>query len=233
MIQRRRPGKKKKRGAKGASGGFALLREPKPKKYASRVRQSRAPAREALEHAVLERTRHLFEGMVTNAPDNLLAVALSEHSPIATMTRVLSDLATSPIGITPDDLALAAARARGAFRKQRLLEQAGGAVTGSELADLLDISRQAVSEGRNSHLYFGLPLGDRYVYPKFQLTESGTLPGLREFLSAFPIQDAWAQLLLLLSPSPRLGKRTPLDALKHGDIKDAVGVAARYGEHGG
>lgn len=189
-----------------------------------------------LESALLKRAGEVFEALVANASDSVISRALAEPSPVAALGRMLADPPSPPVGISEDDVALAAARARGALRKQQLLEDAGGAVTGSELADLLGISRQAVSDGRGRHLYFAVPVGDRLLYPKFQLTNTGILPGLREFLQAFPIDDPWGQLNLLLSPSPYLGKgskkRTPLDALHDGDIGAAVAIASSYGEHG-
>lgn len=236
MARRRRFGK---RSIKRAGVALAKPKGPRLKVFGHRestaaIAPRSKSARKALEDAFVMRSQELLQGIASRAPDAVLSGALAEPTPAGTLARALSGFADPELGVTDADLALAAARARGAKRKEALIEEAGGAVRGAELAELLRISRQAVSEGRPKHLYFGVPVDGGYVYPKLQLTESGTLKGLREFLDAFTLEDPWAQLLVLLSPSPRLGKkRSPLDALREGNVEDAVRVASLYGEHGG
>jgi hypothetical protein len=58
----------------------------------------------------------------------------------------------------------------------------------------------------------------------------GVIPGIAEVLHAFQMENPWTQLSALLAPAPALRGKTVLEALKDGQIKEAVGVVASLGE---
>lgn len=123
---------------------------------------------------------------------------------------------------------LAPARLRGLAVKRRLLDMEGGAISSQQIAALLGISRQAVDKRRRRGTLIGLDLGRRgYVYPVWQVD----LPGLPEVLATLEELSPWAQAGFFLAPNAWLADRTPLAALRTGEM-DAVRSAARlYGEH--
>ena len=79
----------------------------------------------------------------------------------------------------------------------------------------------------------GLPQGGTEVlYPACQFTRDGqVVAGFPEVLRAFRIENPYTRLAVLITPSPALGGRTPLDALAAGDRTGAVQAARAYGEH--
>jgi hypothetical protein len=56
------------------------------------------------------------------------------------------------------------------------------------------------------------------------------IPGIAEVLQAFQMQNPWTQLSVLLAPTPTLRGKTVLEALKDGEIKEAVSIVASFGE---
>lgn len=192
-----------------------------------------SPARRALENALMQRVNAYIRIYAVSVANEKLEIALSEPSPVGTIVRVLQDFPFEFPALDESDHRIAAAIARGVALKARLLERAGGYYSSTQLGKILGITPQAVADGRSSR-YFGVPTsGNKFAYPKLQLTDTGLiLPGLRDFLHAFVDADEWTQLVVLMDPSPRLGGRSPLDAIRRGDIDGAKAVAAAYGNHG-
>jgi hypothetical protein len=188
--------------------------------------------RSAVRQVFLDRVMNLFTDLADNASDSVIATALAEPTALGTAALALAESVAAAQPLDEADRQIAAALAAGAQYKEELLTRAGGAYSAEQLAQLLGISRQAVNEGRKTHLYFAVPSGQSYVYPKLQLTSRGPLPGLRDFLDGFSLPDAWMKLSVLVEPSERLGGRSPLEALREGDVEAAVLVAATYGGHG-
>ena len=82
---------------------------------------------------------------------------------------------------------LAKARLRGLVAQRELLDAEGGGLTGSEMAEALGVSRQAVDKRRKAHQLLALEAPKRgLVYPGGQLTGTGLLPGLAEVLTHLP-----------------------------------------------
>lgn len=187
----------------------------------------------AARQAFLERVVRYFAGLACTAPESVIAGALSEPTALGTAAYVLAESVVEERPLDEADRQIAAALASGARYKEKLLARAGDAYTAEQLGEVLGISRQAVNEGRKTNLYFGVPSGQTgFAYPKLQVTDTGLLPGLRSFLDAFTLPDPWMKLAVLIEPSERLGGRSPLEALRAGDVDDAVMVAATYGSHG-
>jgi hypothetical protein len=129
--------------------------------------------------------------------------------------------------------ALTPARLRGLRAQKALLEAEGGVMGVAEVAERLGVSRQAVSKRREEGTLLAVKLGARRdLYPAWQLTRSGVLPGLRETLDALGDADPWAVMGFFLSGNARLGGERPLDRLRHKDIAPVLKAAAAFGEHG-
>jgi len=136
--------------------------------------------------------------------------------------------------LLPSSDPLAIARLRGRVAMRDVLSREGGALTATQVAEVLGISRQAVDKRRKGGQLLALTLPKRgLLYPAWQFSESGaTLPGFVEVLGALGDHDEWAEARFFLNGNDRLGGRPPLDALREGDL-DAVLEAARgFGEHG-
>lgn len=157
--------------------------------------------------------------------------ATSAPSDLAALVRALS------AGELLDDLKsvepLAPAFIRGIEAKRRLIEENGGTLTAEKAGEILGITRQAVDKRRRAGTLIGLSTGRYgYRYPVWQFTESGTLPGLEEALSALASHDEWMQAAFLTGKNPRLKGRTPVEALKAGKLDQVLNAAQVYGEHG-
>lgn len=126
---------------------------------------------------------------------------------------------------------LAGARLRGVEAKRKLLESEGSALSSTEAAKLLKISRQAVDKRRRENKILGLELGKKgYHYPSWQFG----LRNLDKVLTALGNRDDWEKLSFFLNPSGVLDDRTPLEVLQEskGDLTNVINAAASYGEHG-
>ena len=128
---------------------------------------------------------------------------------------------------------LAAAKARGIEKQRDLLAAEGGAAGVDELASALRISRQAVDKRRRAGKLLALPRGGhRWVFPAWQVARGRTVPGLEEVLAALGGRDPWSQLIFFLAPDRLLNNRSPLQALRGGDLAAVVRAAEGYGEQG-
>ena len=128
---------------------------------------------------------------------------------------------------------LAPARLRGLREREKLLQVEGGTVGVDEAAALLGISRQAVDKRRRAGKLIGLTLGRRgYMYPVWQFSQGGTLPGLEEVLTELRGHDPWMQAIFMLSENTRLSGQAPLHELRHGHVDDVRRAARMLGEHG-
>lgn len=125
------------------------------------------------------------------------------------------------------------AQARGLEMRERLLRAEGGTLTVMQVAKHFHISRQSVDRRRRQGQLLAIPIGRHgYRYPAWQLTPGGTLPGWAEVLAVLQNRDGWSKMIFFLSPNDRLQHRTPLAALRQGQVNDVVAAAAAYGEHG-
>ena len=113
-----------------------------------------------------------------------------------------------------------------------MLKAEGGALSGPELAAHLGITPQGLGRKRERNQVFWLKIGDGFVFPAFQIGKTGLLPGIREVLTAFQVDDPWMRVHFMLTGDRRLGNRRPIDLLREGQIEEVVQAAAAYGAHG-
>jgi hypothetical protein len=128
---------------------------------------------------------------------------------------------------------IVASKLRGFELRQEMLKKSGGVVSSGRVAELLNVSRQAVDKRRAANQLLALTQGRRgYSYPTFQFEDGKTLNGLEEVLRNLRALDPWMQLRFFTSPHERLGNETPIEALRSGKVNDVVRAASGYGEQG-
>jgi hypothetical protein len=169
-----------------------------------------------------------LEDDLTNAVIDEATAAPTDH------LVMLEALSSAPwvSELTSDD-PLVAAKLRGLNLRRQMLKTAGGALTSEKVAEVLNISRQAVDKRRASNQLLALTQGKRgYSYPSFQFEEGKTLKGLEDVLGKLNALDPWMQLNFFTRPNERLGGNTPIEALQEGKVDDVASVASGYGEQG-
>jgi hypothetical protein len=172
---------------------------------------------------------------VRSLEDDLPLALIEEASSASTdQLVVLEALCSAPwVSELEEKDPIAAAKLRGLKHRQEILQEAGGTLTGQEVADLLNLSRQAVDKRRAANQLLALTQGKRgYNYPSFQFHEGKTLAGMEETLKAFPSLDPWMKLSFFTTPDERLGGQSPIDRLRQGESALVAKLAGTYGEQG-
>ena len=156
----------------------------------------------------------------SSAPDNWHVVLRAMGSP--EMLRQMQ--ASDP---------LANAFLRGIEARTRLIQENGGVFSTEQVARYLDITQQAVTKRRHSRQLLGLTFRKRgCMYPAWQFVQSGTVPGLREILTALAEHDEWMQNAFFITPNSRLAGRRPLDCLREGQVTEVLDAAQEFSRHG-
>jgi hypothetical protein len=127
------------------------------------------------------------------------------------------------------DVALAAARTRGAARVADILN-GKDMLSADAFAEEIGATRETVHKKRRRHEVLGLDGPKRGVrFPKWQLSSSGellpSLPALFQTLGEHP----WAIYRFLLQEHSELDGSTALDALRQGRVKEVLAVAEALG----
>jgi len=147
---------------------------------------------------------------------------------------VLHVLIERLLPVSPTD-PLAKAWLRGAVAMRELLTADGGALSASDVAKLLGISRQAVDKRRRAGQLLAVELPKRgLLYPGWQFGEgASTLPGFTEVLDALRAHDPWAQARFFTAGNDRLGGMKPLALLRAGrPLKPILDAANAFDTHG-
>lgn len=179
---------------------------------------------------------------LNDAVEHMLHAAVRKKiaTPVVLEQRPLGKAATSRgagrAGIDPQAFepgAKARALPRGLEIAERNLKAAGGAYDLAQVGQLSSISRQAIHKKVQEGALLAVPgPGNQRRYPAVQFTRGGTLPGLRDALTALGSKNAWYKLNWLVIPDPRIGNRAPAQLLVAGDVAAAVAAARSQGEQG-
>ena len=115
-----------------------------------------------------------------------------------------------------------------------LVVRAGGGLTSNEIADQLGIELRDVDQMRQTNRLLAVPNPDAegWVYPKFQLDQGQIVSGLDSVMAEFTVKSPWTRLYVLISSEPALGGRSPIDALKDGDVGMVRRIVRDYGQQG-
>ncbi len=170
---------------------------------------------------LLETTVELISMAKTQARRNLVKTAINKLLDVNTLALLESD--SNP---------LLQAKLRGVMAKDALLNYQGQALKSSEVALLLDMTRQNVDKYRLSGKLLGVSLNKRgYRYPLWQFTDGQILPGLASVLAAMKDISNWGKFLFMVTGDVRLGNKTPLELLQAGEIETVIEAAKVYGQH--
>jgi hypothetical protein len=177
------------------------------------------PIRAAFQRRSLE----ALERIASTASIESLSDALAAPTDVGTLARALGDndvIGGAIVSLEP----LAPLIARNAEHRLELLELAGGTSNATEVALLLNVSRQAVDKRRRSNALLGLRQRGDWQYPRCQFNEAqhDVVPDLPRFLREAKIANPWVILDLLLAPDDALDGRTPLEILRTGGWNDAL-----------
>lgn len=204
-----------------------------PEVEAKRSRRTEPGPSEDLVEAFIRRTSRALTRIAEHMPRERLLEAVGAPTDTDVLFCSLRDAVAIGFEIEPNiPDPLTDAFLRGAERKRDLLKAEGGALSAAQLSEHLAITPQGLGKKRDKNQIFWLEVGDGYVYPAFQLGPNGLLPGIREVLDAFTINDPWMRVHFMLTGDYRLGGTRPIDALRAGQIDAVVTAAASYGDHG-
>lgn len=206
-----------------------LQRAPRPLLEA--IRKTLNVSGDDLKNVILTRSLSLTWRAMERVPSRTLLEAAAASSDQEAMLRILQ----APEMAVPDaDIAaIEAARGRGIEARDQLIHAEGGSWPVGEVAKHLGLTRQAVDKRRRANKLIGLGLGRHgYLYPSWQFSKNGTLPGLKDVLGELRKHDPWAQVIFMLSPNDRLDGTSPFRALREDRIDDVKMAASLFGEHG-
>jgi hypothetical protein len=106
-------------------------------------------------------------------------------------------------------------------------------LTSERVAEVLDVSRQAVDKRRAAGQLLALTQGKRgNSYPGFQFEDGKTLKGLEEVLVNLRSLAPWMQLRFFTSPNERLHQKSPIEVLRKGKFEEIIAAASAMGNKG-
>lgn len=117
--------------------------------------------------------------------------------------------------------------------RDALLDRAGGALTLTEAARCLGVSRQALHKRISAGSALGMMVDDEIVVPSLQIATGASRPailgGIGDVTKLFKSVEAgpWIALQFLVDPDPNLG-RAPVEALRHGEVEPVLAAARAH-----
>ena len=172
---------------------------------------------DSVQAAFLRRAMSALERIIVTAPSKALTAALAAPTGAGTLAQILSHpefIGEAVAHLDP----MVPALARNVEHRNQLLERAGGVLSAEEAGKITGITRQAIDKRRRSNAIVAVREGSDWKYPACQFRDGEVLPGIAEVVRGLEGQGAWATLDFLLAPDSALGGRSPLEALRQGDI---------------
>ncbi|GKW33466.1 hypothetical protein PEC730217_22460 [Pectobacterium carotovorum subsp. carotovorum] len=116
-------------------------------------------------------------------------------------------------------------------RFYRELQELGGTLKVNNVADILGITRQAINIRVKKNKLLAFKQNGDFIFPKFQFTDDGLIPGFEEVMAAFE-EDIHPMLRLVVLKSPieinnRGLQKTPIQIMKDGAKKSELSLAIR------
>ncbi len=117
--------------------------------------------------------------------------------------------------------------------RDALLDRAGGALTLTEAAKCLGVSRQALHKRISAGTALGMMVDDEIVVPSLQIATRDDRPailgGIGDVVKLFKLAEAgpWMALQFLVDPDPNMGK-APIESLRQGEIKPVIAAARAH-----
>jgi hypothetical protein len=182
---------------------------------------------------------HSVIGRVAAVPEREATRILAEaRDATAPGARVMSWLRIEHRGVEPAESAQAAleeAFRRGDARRAAILRDPG-MLTGEAAAARLGVSRETINKRSQQGRLLALEFAKRGKrYPEWQFEESVAGRPIESVLAAFGSRDAWEQYRFFTQRQPGLGGRTPVEALRRGEVEAVKSAAHEWaaGEQGG
>jgi hypothetical protein len=188
-------------------------------------------SRDDVKNAILTRSLSLTRRAMEEVSSGTLVGAVAASTDQEAMLRILE----APEMAAPalDAATIDAARAAGIEARDQLLTAQGGSWPVERVAKYLGLTRQAVDKRRRANKLIGLAVGRHgYLYPSWQFSRKGTVPGLEDVLGELHRHEPWSQVIFMLSPNDRFDGMTPLEALRKGQADEVKIAASLFGEHG-
>ena len=189
----------------------------------------------AVYHSVLNSTVHLLQHVFEQAtPDDLWAVSqvfsrIELPPGESDQVSVAQRLAGGRIYHTLEQVALETANLQRLFDARHTL--LNGAVSASDVAHLLGVSRQTIYARAKKGTLLAVEEQGARRFPIWQFDPEGPdgiVAGLPDVLGTLPLSP-FAQALWLTRPSRTFEGRTPLETLKTGKLERVVEAAAAAG----
>jgi hypothetical protein len=185
----------------------------------------------ALRAAFRDRAIAVVDRLAGTVDEPRLKAALDADTDAAVLTALgLTQDPASSASTTGTD-PLAAARARGEQAKRDILAAQGYLWRDYQVAELLGLPESAVKRRREAGRLLALPLDDgTWVFPGWQFTGNGLMPGLEDVLRSLTAPDPWSRVLFFQSGDPFFNGQTPLELIRRGEIETVRRLAAAYDE---
>lgn len=154
------------------------------------------------------------------------AAAIADEEPHAPPPAELAGLVGAGLSTTERLAAVLDGVTRDFHRRDEILADA---LTTAQVARRLRLSRQGPHDRRAQHRLLGVPHNRDWLFPAWQLdprTRDGVVRGLPDVLQALAPMDPWDQAFWLTSARPELDGRTPIEAVRDGEV-DVVARLAR------
>jgi hypothetical protein len=125
----------------------------------------------------------------------------------------------------------AAAVARGLAREKKTRAAlVADSYSTAQVADLLGVSSAAVTKRRGKGGLVAFKHKEDWRYPRWQFDGTGIVPGVIAAWQVLPDRHDVAGLVRWFTlPSRHLGGRTPLEAIRRGDVDSTVDAAGYVG----
>lgn len=211
--------------------GVAVVGSPKRGPGSRQVSAAAAPNPDtSLRSIFLRRMNAWSRDLADAAPPEVLAEALERPSARGSMLYVLGAVPS-----TEEQSETEAMRERAIQRalavQEELVREAGGMRTTHEVAERLGVTRQSVDRYRAGGKVLALSTPHGFVFPAAQFHGRAVVPGLDQVLKAMQGTSFWEALSGLVTPTPTLGGRSVIEALKTSgpeDLQKIVEVARAY-----
>jgi hypothetical protein len=175
----------------------------------------------------LERiARRVDEDAWSTLSEAISALGDEEAAPTRTPAE-LEGLVEQRLTVT-ERLALVVTGVLGDFNRRS--EIVDGALTTTEAAKRLKLSRQGPHDRRRDHQLLGVPHNNDWLFPAWQFdgrTRTGVLRSLPPVLEALAPLEEWDQAFWLATPAPELDDRTPIEALRDPRAQTTIVLLAR------
>ena len=148
-------------------------------------------------------------------------------------TAELADTLADDLGANDDSDAKDADKSDFGHMSAALLDRAGGALSLTEAAKLLGVTRQALHKRIATGSTLGMMIGAEIAVPKLQIAERDgrqkILPGIDAVTKLFKRAGAgpWMALQFLVDKDPNL-HRPPIDLLRAGDGRSVLQAAGTH-----